>query len=128
MIRTFIAALVAAAAFSACTGTPQQLPVGVSVCNAVQTPQGFHVVANVENKSNKPISGLAMATEFYQNFRYQRFVGNAQLKQELDPGQRRDVTFDVSTPAASVRGQAMRCFVTQVRYLDGTVQNAPKMQ
>lgn len=114
---------------SACAGNPQQLPVGVSLCNAVATPAGFQVVANVENKSDRPITSLGLTTAFYQDFRYRSYTGSAHLKQELDPGQRRDVTFDISNNGKALsHGQALRCLVTHIGYMDGTSADAPAPQ
>lgn len=127
MKRVFIPTLVLALA--ACAANPQQLPVGVSICSAQSSPHGLTIVANIENKSDRPISHLDLATAFYQNFRYQKLTASAQLKQELDPGAKRDITFAVDvTGAASPQGQAMRCVVTHIGYLDGTSQDAPPQQ
>ncbi len=116
-------------ALAACTGNPQQLPVGVSSCATQTTPHGLTIVANVENKSDRPISRLDLATAFYQNFRYRKLTASAQLKQELDPGQKRDVSFDLAPGGGeNPHGQAMRCFVTHIGYLDGTAQDAPPPQ
>lgn len=114
---------------SACAGNPQQLPVGVSNCNAVAAPQGFDIVANVENKSDRPITSLALTTAFYQDFRYRSYTGTAHLKQELDPGQKRDITFDIANKGKSLsRGQAIRCLITHIGYMDGTSADAPPQQ
>jgi hypothetical protein len=114
---------------AACAGNPQQLPVGVSFCRAVADIHGAGIVANVENKSDRPISRLELSAAFYQNFRYERYTASARLRQELDPGQKRDVSFAVNqTPPAAPQGQAIRCFVTHIGYLDGTSQDAPPNQ
>jgi hypothetical protein len=114
---------------AACAANPQQLPVGVSACNAVEDKNGPGILANVENKSDRPISRLELMSAFYQNFRYQRYTASAHLKQELDPGQKRDVMFSVGeTPAIQPKGQAIRCFITHIGYLDGTSQDAPPNQ
>lgn len=106
---------------NACGANPQQLPVDVSGCHAAPQAQGFNVAARVDSKANRPISRLYMTMTFYQDFRYRTFTGYAELPQELDPGQHRDVTFQVANPSEPApRGQAMRCFVTRVGYLDGT--------
>jgi hypothetical protein len=116
-------------ALGACAVNPQRLPVGISICNAVAVPHGFDIVATVENKSDRPISSLDLSTTFYQNFRYQRLTSSAQLRAELDPGQKRDITFlGAQTAAAQPRGQAIRCFITHIRYLDGTTADAPVSQ
>lgn len=124
MRRPIVPALVLALA--ACASNPQQLPVGVSICSTSGTPAALSIVANVENKSDRPISRLDLAAVFYQNFRYQKFTASVQLKQELDPGQKRDITFEVDNAGGSKpHGQAMRCLVTHIGYLDGTSQSAP---
>jgi hypothetical protein len=118
----------AAAALASCAGYPQRLPIGLSLCNAVARPGGFAVTATVENKSDKPITGLALALSFYHDFRYTSYTGSARLKQELDPGQKRDVTFDVSGPSGTQNGQALRCLVTHIAYMDGTSADLPPSQ
>lgn len=120
------AAIALVFALTACAGNPQRLPVGVSICNAVGAAHGFDVVATVQNKSNLPISRLDLTTAFYQNFRYQSFTGSAKLAKELDPGEKRDVTFRIAGAAHALpQGQAIRCFITHIGYLDGTSQDAP---
>lgn len=110
---------------AACSGNPQQLPVGISGCRtSAASAQPFGIVATVESRADRPISRLDMTITFYQDFRYRTFEGSAKLPQELDPGQRRDVAFEV--PAAhgtQPHGDAMRCFVTRIGYLDGTSQS-----
>jgi hypothetical protein len=124
--RTIPAVAALAVAMASCAGNPQRLPVGVSVCSTVARTNGFGIVANVENKSDRPISSLYLSTAFYQNFRYQRYTGSARLSSELDPGQKRDVTFAVEqSSGAKPQGQAIRCFITHIGYLDGTSQDAP---
>ena len=110
----------------ACTSDPQRLPVGVSQCAASAGP-GARLHAVVENRSDRPISELAMDSVFYQNFRYERLSAQARLARELDPGDRREVVFEPEARRASapMRGQAMRCYVTHIRYLDGTSADAP---
>jgi hypothetical protein len=113
---------------AACASNPQQLPVDVSACRAGGTGQPG-VIANIHSKAYRPISRLDMAITFYQDFRYRSFTGFAKLAQELDPGDKRDVRFEVAggaTPA--LRGEAMRCFVTRIGYLDGTWEAAPRNQ
>ncbi len=116
-------------AVSACASNPQRLPVGVPACSTVARAQGFAIVATVENKSDRPISRLDLTTAFYQDFRYTRYTASAQLAHELDPGQKREVSFEVSGPA-KVRPQsrAIRCFITHIGYLDGTSVDAPLSQ
>ena len=111
----------------ACSSNPQRLGVGVSQCAASAGARGAQLHAVVENRSDRPISGLAMNSVFYQNFRYESFTEQARLSQELDPGDRREVVFDTDARLASapVKGQAIRCFVTHIRYLDGTTADAP---
>jgi hypothetical protein len=109
-----------------CAGNPQRLPVGVSVCSAVAQTHGFGIVAAIENRSDRPISRLDVTATFYQDFRYRQYAGFARLKEELDPGQKREVSFIVSEPGTShPQGQAIRCFMTHIGYLDGTSQDAP---
>lgn len=109
---------------AACTGNPQQLPVGISACHASRGPNGLEVIAAVENKADRPVSRLDMTVTFYQDFRYRTFTGSANLSKELDPGQRREVTFQTEgVGTAQPRGPAMRCFVTRIGYLDGTSQS-----
>ena len=128
MNRALLAAL-AALCVSACVSHPQSLPVAVSVCDAVQSGSGFTIVATIENKSTKPISRLDLTTAFYQNFRYSNFTASARLKSELDPGQKREIEFDVANASkAQFSGQAMRCYVTHIGYLDGTSADAPVSQ
>ena len=118
--RALAVGALSAALLAACS-SPQRLPVGVSVCNAVQSPAGFEVTATIKNTGDRPISDLTLATSFYQNFRYQTFAASAKLRRELDPGASRDVLFNVADSGrAAVSGQAMRCYVTRIGYLDGT--------
>lgn len=109
---------------AACGGNPQQLPVGVGRCDAVQSGHGFTVIARVQNNSTKPISSLDLATQFYRQFAYSSYAASAALKKELDPGQKRDITFVIASPKA-IQGEAMRCVVTRIGYLDGTSQQIP---
>jgi hypothetical protein len=110
---------------SACGANPQQLPVDVSGCHASPRAQSFSVVARIDSKANRPISRLDMTATFYQDFRYRTYAGYAKLAQELDPGQHRDVTFEISNAGrATLSGQALRCFVTRIGYLDGTSESA----
>jgi hypothetical protein len=113
---------------SACVSNPQRLPVGVSLCNAVPRGNVFAVTANVQNKSDRPISNLGLAVSFYRDFRYSSYTGSAHLPAELDPGQRREVTFDVTGPPGSQSGQAIHCIVTHIGYLDGTSADLPPSQ
>lgn len=120
-------ALALAAALSSC-GSPQQLPVGLSVCNALAQGSGFAVSATVQNKGDKPISALGLSLSFYRDFRYSSYTASARLQQELDPGQKRKVTFAVSGPHGTQSGQALRCIVTHIGYLDGTSADLPPSQ
>lgn len=121
-------ALALAALLASCAGNPQRLPVGLSLCNAVAQPNGFAVSASVENKSDKPISTLGLALSFYRDFRYSSYTASAHLRQELDPGQKREVRFDVSGPRGTQSGQALRCIVTHIGYMDGTSADLPPSQ
>jgi hypothetical protein len=122
-----LVALFAALGLSGCFGNPQGLPVGLSLCDAVAKPGGFDVIATVQNKGDRPISNLGLSLSFYQDFRYSSYTAAAHLAKELDPGQKRDVTFPVSTPRRQ-SGQAMRCIVTHIGYLDGTSLDLPAAQ
>lgn len=126
MKQLFIPAL--ALALSACAGNPQRLPVGLSLCKAVPQASSFAVNATVENKGDKPISTLALSLSFYHDFRYTSYTASAHLKQELDPGQKRGVNFDVSGPSGTQSGEAIRCIVTHIGYLDGTSADLPPSQ
>lgn len=122
------AVFAAALALGSCAGNPQRLPIGLSICNAVAQTGGFAVDATVENKSDKPISSLALSLSFYHDFRYASYTGSAHLKTELDPGQKRGVRFDVSGPPVTQNGQALRCLVTHIGYMDGTSADLPPSQ
>jgi hypothetical protein len=129
MKRTALTSSGFALLLAACASNPQQLPVGVSGCHATPNAQTFVVVARVDSNADRPISHLDMTITFYQDFRYRSFTGSAQLRQELDPGQHQDVTFQISNAGGpAMRGQAMRCLVTRIGYLDGTSQSAPRNQ
>ena len=119
--RFCVLALIIVAVCTSCASNPQRLPVRVSLCNAVESANGIHITARVQNASDRPISQLELTTAFYQNFRYQRYTSSAHLSNELDPGRTRDVTFSVAAQGAGrAQGQAMRCFVTHIGYMDGT--------
>lgn len=114
---------------AACGGNPQQLPLDVSGCHAAPRAQTFDVIARIDSKADRPISRLDMSVTFYQNFRYRSFMASAKLAQELDPGQHSDVTFQLANPSGPVmQGQALRCFVTRIVYLDGTSQAVTRNQ
>lgn len=124
----YIWPLAAALALASCASNPQRLPIGLSLCNAVAQPGGFAVNATVENKSDRPISNIGLSLSFYRDFRYTSYTADAHLAKELDPGQKRDVTFDVSGPHSSQSGEALRCIVTHIGYLDGTSADIPPAQ
>lgn len=111
---------------TACASNPQQLPVDVSNCRASQDAQRVGVLAQIHSKANRPISGLDMDIAFYRDFQYRSFSGYAKLAQELDPGDKRDVRFEIDNSTGRLQGQAMRCFVTRINYLDGTFEAAPR--
>ncbi len=113
---------------AACAGNPQRLPVSLSLCNATAKTNGFAVSATVENKADKPISDLSLALSFYHDFRYSQFTASTHLRKELDPGEKREMTFDVVAPAAKESGEAMRCLVTHIGYMDGTSADLPPAQ
>src|SRR5579884_825945 len=109
MTSARLSALVLSFCVAGCAGSPQRLPVALSICNAVARTGGFTVVATIQNKSDRPIANLGLALSFYRNFRYASYTAETRLKQELDPGRKRDVTFDVSAPkGAEENGQAIR--------------------
>jgi hypothetical protein len=122
------AALAPALLLVACASNPQRLPVNVSICNAVAKAHGFDVTATVQNKSDKPITSLALSLAFYRDFRYAQFTATTHLSKELDPGEKRDVMFDVPAPTAQESGQAMKCLVTHIGYMDGTSADLPPSQ
>lgn len=120
------AAVVLAAGLLTACGTPQRLPIGMSLCRGAQRGNDFRIVATVENKSTVPIARMDLHASFYQNFRYESYDASALLRPALDPGQKREVAFDAGASASSQpSGQAIRCDVNRIVYLDGTVQNAP---
>lgn len=112
----------------ACASHPQRLPVGVSLCNAVEKPNGFTVTATVQNKADRPITGLALSLSFYHDFRYAQFNASTHLRKELDPGEKRDVVFQVIAPSMKESGAAMQCLVTHIGYMDGTSADLPPSQ
>lgn len=114
-----------ALSLGACASHPQRLPVGVSLCNAVTKADGFTVTATVQNKADKPITGLALSLSFYHDFRYSQFNASTHLRKELDPGQKRDVVFQVLAPSMKESGAAMQCLVTHIGYMDGTSADLP---
>lgn len=113
----------AAVLLASCSGNPQRLPVAVSNCRAVPAANGFAVTADIRNDAYKPIAGLRMAADFYTGFRYDTYALHARLPEELDPSQRRRVSFAGGAPPFA--GAALRCLVTGVRYLDGTAAAIP---
>jgi hypothetical protein len=127
-MKVLLPALALVLSLGACAGNPQRLPVGLSICNAVATASGFSVSATVQNKSDKPITSLGLALDFYRDFRYAQFTASTHLRKELDPGEKRDVTFDVAAPAVKENGAPMRCLVTHVGYMDGTSADLPPSQ
>lgn len=120
-----LAALACAAALASCAGNPQRLPIGLSLCEAVSQPGGFAVNATVENKADRPITSIALSLSFYRDFRYAQYTASAHLRKELDPGEKRSITFDVGARGARQSGQAMRCIVTHIGYMDGTSADLP---
>lgn len=118
------ALLVAAFLAAGCGGNPQGLPISVEHCRA-PADGVMRLVAEVQNKSDRPIAQIDLSVTFYQYFRYETYVAGARMRKELDPGERRDVTFNIdarNVPRA--RGQALRCFATHLRYLDASTQDA----
>ena len=114
---------------AACASNPQRLPVGVSLCDAAPSAGGFTVRTTVQNKSDRPITTLAFDMSFYRDFRYSRFNASTHLAKELDPGEKRDITFDVANAGkAPISGDAMSCLVTHIGYMDGTSADLPAPQ
>ncbi|HKU67047.1 MAG TPA: FxLYD domain-containing protein [Candidatus Baltobacteraceae bacterium] len=120
-------ALALASTLGACAGNPQRLPVGLSLCEAAPAPGGFTVSATVHNTSEKPVTSLALSLAFYRDFRYSQFTAATRLPKELDPGEKREVKFEVRSPSKE-SGQAMRCLVTHIGYMDGTSADLPPAQ
>lgn len=127
-MKASLPALALVFGLGACAGNPQRLPVGLSVCNAVATAGGFNVSATVQNKSDKPITSLGLALDYYRDFRYAQFTAATHLRKELDPREKREVTFNVAAPAVKESGAPMRCLVTHVGYMDGTSADLPPSQ
>lgn len=121
-------ALAFALTLASCASSPQRLPVGLSLCNAVAKPGGFAVSATVENKSDRPMTSLGLSVSFYRDFRYARYSGFAHLHKELDPGQEQEVIFPVQGPPGREDGQANSCTVTHIGYMDGTSADLPPSQ
>lgn len=124
MTRRF-GALVSFAVLTACFGTPQDLPVAISVCGT--NADGTVLQARVQNKSTEPISRVDVAASFYYDFRYELVHASAILPQELDPGDARVLRFTIAG-SAPARRQAIRCYATRLTFLDGTSQGAPAVQ
>ena len=115
-------ALAALALILSSCGTPQQLPVEIPSCDTAVTSHGVTLTAVVKNASYKPISGLSLAADFYRDFRTTHLTGTAKVSLALDPGEERNVTFEIPTHVSGSLGRAMRCTATRVEYLDGTSQ------
>lgn len=116
----------AALLLSGCGGGQAQLPVAISRCDAVIEPNGVTIVAKLRSDASKPIRGVRVGVDFYQNFRYIHLTGGATLARELDPGQTQDVTLSVEKRGnVKVQGNAMRCYSTHIDYLDGTTADLP---
>jgi hypothetical protein len=104
-------------------GTPQNLPLEIPRCDAVRTGQGVTLSALVTSHATKPISGLAIAVDFYHDFRSVSVQASTAIRPELDPGQQRSVLFKIAAAPKQVQGRALRCFATRISYLDGTSEN-----
>ena len=114
---------------AACIGTPQGLPVSLSICKAVPRAGSVDIVTDVGNRSSKPISRIDLVASFYQDFRYRKYEASASLARELDPGEQRRVTLAVTDAGGTrLQGQAIHCYATHVGYLDGTADDAPPNQ
>lgn len=118
-MRVALAAL--ALVLSGC-GTPQQLPVELPSCDTAVTPHGVTLTAVVKNESYKPVSGLSLAADFYRDFRTTHLTGTTRIPLALNPGEERNVTFEIPTRVSGSLGRAMRCFATRVVFQDGTSQ------
>jgi len=103
-------------------GAPQQLSVAVRRCDAVQTHDGYKIIASVQNRSQKPISSIDLAVNFYRDFKTTNIRTTTHLKTELDPNATRDLSFSIHVP---VQGPSMRCFATHIGFLDGTSLDVP---
>lgn len=114
-------------ALTAC-GSPQKLPVTIPRCDAIQTKHAITLSATIASNATKPINGIALAVDFYHNFRYVRLSAVARINPELVPGAQRDVTFVVPSSTATAQGHAMRCFATRLAYSDGTFANVAPAQ
>lgn len=119
-MRAGLAAL--ALILSAC-GTPQQLRVEIPSCDTVVTSRGVTLTAVVKNDSYKPISGLTLVADFYRDFRTTHLAGTTKVPLAINPGEERNVTFEIPTRVSGSLGRAMRCSATRVVYQDGTSQN-----
>jgi hypothetical protein len=104
-------------------GTPQQLPVDISSCDAAVNSHSVTLTAVVKNVSYKPISGLSVAADFYSGFRSTHLTGTTKVSLAINHGEERNVTFEIPARISGSLGRAMRCFATQVVYQDGTSQN-----
>lgn len=117
-------ALAALAFFLSGCGTPQQLPVEIPSCDTVVTSHGVTLTAVVKNDSYKPVSGLSLAADFYRDFRTTHLAGSAKVPLAINPGEERNVTFEIPTHVSGSLGRAMRCFATRVVFQDGTSRTA----
>jgi hypothetical protein len=115
-------ALAALALILAGCGTPQQLPVEIPSCDTAVGPRSVTLTAVVKNVSYKPISGLSVEADFYRDFRSAHLTGTAKVHLAIDPGETRNVTFEIPARITGGLGRAMRCTATLVIYLDGTSQ------
>ncbi|HET9392276.1 MAG TPA: hypothetical protein VFO29_01950 [Candidatus Rubrimentiphilum sp.] len=115
-------ALVALALILSGCGTPQQLPIEIPSCDTVVGSHGVTLTAVVKNDSYKPVSGLSIAADFYRDFRTTHLTGTTKIPLALNPGEERNVTFEIPTKVSGSLGRAMRCFATRVVYQDGTSQ------
>ena len=122
-MRLRIATAAALCALAACTGRGSSLPVSVSRCEGISASS---LSATIRNDADRPIKRVSMITDFYQNFRSLHGTATAVVPGELDPGAERALTFAFDTPLpVAASGNATRCVVTRIDYLDGTSQSLP---
>ncbi|MDQ2872522.1 MAG: hypothetical protein M3R35_05290 [Candidatus Eremiobacteraeota bacterium] len=102
------------------------LPLHVSGCTAVPSTGGVMLLARVRSEASKPIARARVLAEFYSDFRSSHLIAQATFAPELDPKQSREVRFSaLDAGRESITGDAMRCTVTHLDYLDGTNADLP---
>lgn len=127
--RNALCAALVALVLCACGAAQSSLPVSIRRCDAVMLARGVTVNATIHNDATKPASAVRVAVEFYQNFRFERFIGDTKLAHGLDPGKSQDVVLTMEKSGnVAVSGKAMRCYATHVDYLDGTSDDLRSQQ